>query len=405
MSDQLIFDGNHPAQRRFVQSEARYPAFISGIGAGKTVGGIGRLIRNVSEWNEGYTGYVIAPTVPSLRNVILPELDKWGVLDRGEYHGTDKRLDLPSGSQVIFESANNERKIKRLRGPSIAWFWMDEAAVIPEQAWDVMLGRLREGDHLNAYITTTPRGENWVYDKFADPDGRMENVELIQGISTQQNPHLPDTYTDEIVEGYEGRFYQQEVEGAFVGFEGLVYPWFSDNHLVDEPPEHPHETIYGVDWGHANPAVILVILRDGDRWVVVDEWYERRCTLQDQSVALTDMIEQWGQGPIYCDPSEPASIEQLKRDGLPACEADNDVQPGIQHIASLSDDLRVHRTCQNLRNEFSQYQYRDGGDSDKVLKQHDHAMDALRYALFTHARTPTSSGREPNSLNTGSWGI
>jgi len=117
------------------------------------------------------------------------------------------------------------------------------------------------------------------------------------------------------------------------------------------------------------------------------------------------MIEQWGQGPIYCDPSEPASIEQLKRDGLPACEADNDVQPGIQHIASLSDDLRVHRTCQNLRNEFSQYQYRDGGDSDKVLKQHDHAMDALRYALFTHARTPTSSGRKPSSLNTGSWGI
>lgn len=33
---------------------------------------------------------------------------------------------------------------------------------------------------------------------------------------------------------------------------------------------------------------------------------------------------------------------------------------------------------------MNQYQYKDGGDSDDPLKQNDHAMDALRYALFTH---------------------
>jgi hypothetical protein len=84
----LRFNDDHPAQRRFVKSDARYCAYIAGIGSGKTVGGIGRLLRNVATLNEGYTGYVLAPTVPSLRNVIIPELDKWGVLDRAEYNRT-----------------------------------------------------------------------------------------------------------------------------------------------------------------------------------------------------------------------------------------------------------------------------------------------------------------------------
>jgi len=380
----LRFNDDHPAQRRFVKSDARYCAYIAGIGSGKTVGGIGRLLRNVATLNEGYTGYVLAPTVPSLRNVIIPELDKWGVLDRAEYNRTEKKLTFPNGSTVIFESADNDRKIERLRGPSIGWFWMDEAATISERAWDIMVGRLREGDHLNAFVTTTPKGENWVHDTFVASETRLDGADVIQGVPSTENPHLPDAYAD-IVGEYDGRFYEQEVLGEFVGFEGLVYPWFDDDNLTDDPPAEYDEVIYGVDWGHNNPAVVLTIVRHGDQWTVVDEWYERRCTVQDHSRAAETLVDEWGDGPLYCDPSEPANIEQFRRDGLAAKQAENDVTPGIQHVSSLADELRVCRRCQNVRNEFNQYQYRDDGDGDKPLKQHDHAMDSLRYGLFTHA--------------------
>jgi PBSX family phage terminase large subunit len=396
--DPLRFDGSHPAQRRFVESGARYVAFISGIGAGKTVGGIGRLLRNVASLNPGHTGYVLAPTVPSLRNVIIPELEKWGVLDRAEYNRTEKKLTFPNGSTVIFESADNDRKIERLRGPSIAYFWMDEAATIDSRAWDIMTGRLREGDHLNAFVTTTPKGENWVHDTFVAPETRLDCTNVVQGVPTQENPHLPEAYTDEIVEEYEGRFYEQEVRGAFVGFEGLVYPWFDDANLVDGPPDDYDEVVYGVDWGHNNPAVALAILRAGETWTVADEWYERRCTVNDHSRAVESLVDEYGEGTIYCDPSEPANIEQFRRDGLAAKPAENDVTPGIQHVASLADDLRVARGCQNVRNEFNQYQYRDDGESDDPLKQHDHAMDGTRYALFTHY-TPTDDGPD----GSGTW--
>lgn len=391
--DPLTFDQTHAEQRAFVDSRTRYSAFISGIGAGKTVGGIGRVLQNVVEWNPGYTGYILAPTIPSLRNVIIPELEKWGILDRAEYNRTEKRLEFPNGSTVILESADNDRKIERLRGPSIAWFWMDEAATIDERAWDIMIGRLREGDHLNAFITTTPKGENWVYRKFVDPETRLEDVDVVRGVPTQENPHLPEDYTEEIVEEYDGRFYEQEVLGEFVGFEGLVHPWFSEGHLIDEPPEDYDEVVYGVDWGHNNPAVVLSIVRAGDQWIIADEWYERRCTVQDHSRAAEDLVAEWGEGPLYCDPSEPANIEQFRRDGLPAKKAENDVTPGIQHVAALADELRVVRSCQNVRNEFNQYQYRDGGDGDRPLKQHDHAMDSARYALFSH-----TAGRDSKTI-------
>ena len=389
-------------QEEFVSFGSTYNAFISGIGAGKTTSLIQRIVLNAELWNPGETGVVLTPTVPSLRNVLIPELRKWGYLSYGEWKPSKKRWVLPNGSTVIFESADNSRKIQRLRGPNIAWFGMDEPSSIAKKAWDIMVGRLRDGEYINAFVTGTPKGYNWVYDKFFGDD-KLDDVNAVHNVTTKDNPHLPDIYTDEIVEQYEGKFYEQEVLGEFTHFEGLVYPWFnSDDHVLkpDDVPETYDEVIYGVDWGHNNPAVVLAVVRQGDRWTVIDEWYERRCTVNDHSRAAESLVDEYGEGTIYCDPSEPANIEQFRRDGLSAQKAKNDVTPGIQHVSSKADELRVAETCQNLRNEFAQYQYRDGGDSDDPLKQNDHAMDALRYALFSHEQFSSSTSTGPSGSMT-----
>jgi len=395
-SDRLV---PYEEQQTFVyDTDTRYHAFISGIGAGKTTAGIARVLMNVTRWNRGETGMVIAPTIPAVRNVIIPEMREWGVFEIGEYHTTEKRLEFENGSEIIFESADSQRKIERLRGTSLAWFWIDEAAQVDQRAWEIMTGRLRQGEYLNAFVTTTPKGKNWVHDRFVDDSPAA--VSTTTHVPTQANPHTPETYTDEVVEEYEGRFYEQEVLGEFVGFEGLVYPWFNDDNLVDSAPDQYDEVAYGVDWGHNNPAVVLAVVRTGDEWTVAGEWYERRCTVQDHSRALGDLVGRFGSGPVYCDPAEPANIEQFRRDGFNAREADNSVTPGIQHISSLADQLRVARHCQNIRNEFSQYQYKDGGDGDRPLKQHDHALDALRYCLYSHdQRGGSTSVRRTGSMS------
>jgi len=375
----------------------RFHNFTSGIGAGKTVSGIIRMLANVQAWNPGETGMIVAPNTIALKNVILPELSKWGILDSWEYRGpqsAEPGLHAPNGTRVLLESANNDRKIERLRGPTLAWFWMDEAAIIPEKAWDILVGRLRTGDYRNAWITTTPRGFNWVYEKFhPESDSQLDSVNNVLGVPSYANPHLPIDYRRDILGDYEGHFRQQEVEGAFVQPEGLVHDWFErETHVVqtDAVPESFDRYIYGVDWGfYPHPAAILAIgVRDGAYWVL-EEYYERRNTVDDLANVLvgtehTDgMIDRYGNGPVYCDPSEPANIQTFKREGLSAKKADNSVTPGIQRVTSVQDELRVVETCQNLINEFNQYRYDDSGD--EPVKESDHAQDGLRYAIHTDA--------------------
>lgn len=401
-----------PEGQADIVSDARNHAFVSGLGAGKTAALIIRAWVNAEHWNPGELGMLIAPTVPAIKNVILPEMRAMGLLDVCEYNGKGSErpgIITPSGSRIILESADNTRKIERLRGPSIAWAGMDEASSIAERAYEIVTGRLRTGDYRNLFVSTTPKGFNWVYDRFYDdPDPTVHYNEAYEwresngtngvfGVPSWLNPHNPDDYIERLEEEFDGSFFRQEVEGAFTKFEGLVYPWFDrDEHVIEELPDTYDEVIYGVDWGFNNPGVVLALVRQGDRWVVVEEFYERRCTDDDMADRAAAMIDRWGPGKLYADPSEPASIETFKRKDVPAKAAENDVQPGIKRVSSLRDELRVHEDCQSLRNEFSQYQYKETEGTDDVVKENDHAMDALRYAIFTHTTPAENSG-------TGTW--
>ena len=398
---ELDFNGN-PAQAAFVRDTNDETAYIGGVGSGKTVAGLQRLARHIFEWNPGETLAVVAPTVPMLRNVIIPEMRRWGLLgqDGIEYRRSENVVVYPNGTRLILESANNERKIQRLEGLNLAAAWIDEAAQHEHRTYNVLGDRLRTGEYRNLFITGTPKGFNWVYDEFADiepehekqvADGtviRDAHTTTIYGVSTAANQANPEDYIESRERQHTGDTYLQEIQGEFVKFEGLIYPWFGADHVVDpispsDETETWDETIYGADWGHNNPSVLLALVRQGDTWTVAEEWYETRRTVNDHSRAAQDMTERWGPGVLYCDPSEPANIDQFRRDGLNAKPAQNDVTPGIQHVSSMRDRLQVAENCQNIRNEFSQYQYKDD-DSDKPEKVNDHALDALRYALFTH---------------------
>ena len=390
-----------PGQEAFILSRNAETAYVGGVGSGKTAAGVLRSKRHVTEWNPGETGAIVSPTVPMLRNVIEPELRKWGLLDAPgvEYRRSENRIDYPNGATIILESANNDRKIERLRGLNLAWAWMDEAAYQPEKVYNVLSDRLRVGNYRNLFATTTPRGFNWVHTTFAEPlpdapvfdlgDGavyRNDATTSVLGVSTRANPAHPDDYIERQERQRSGEAYQQEIEGEFVSFEGLVYKWFDPtDHVVadDELPADFDRTIYGVDWGGSAPTAILALRQTGDDWYAVDEFYERR-VVNDTIVAELERMERdHGTGPIYCDSNEPRAIEQLNREGFDAREADKSVETGIRYVSSLREHLRVARSCTNLRSEFGAYQYKDGGESDDVLKENDHLCDAMRYALFT----------------------
>jgi len=223
----------NPAQSAFVGDTNTETAYVGGVGSGKTAAGVIRAMRHVTRWNPGATGAIVSPTVPMLRNVIEPELRKWGLLDRPgiEYRKSENRIEYENGATIILESANNDRKIERLRGLNLAWAWMDEAAYQPEKVYNVLSDRLRVGDYRNLFVTTTPRGFNWVYERFApgddapddatEPiaDGRLYRTDTttsVLGVSTRANPDNPDDYIARQERQRAGAGFDQEIEGEFV---------------------------------------------------------------------------------------------------------------------------------------------------------------------------------------------
>lgn len=389
----------HPLQGEFVYSRAHHAAFIGGIGSGKSWAGCVRAILASMGEVGGVRiptpnlGVVTAPTYPMLRDATLrtwidlaeqyvPGFDR-AMLNKGEMVAR-----LPNGSEVLFRSTEHP---DRLRGPSIAWWFGDEAALYPATVRRIMVGRLRQGGALGYdWIATTPRGRNWVWQTYA----RQVRADYALVTATSADNVFLDREIVEMWESeYSGDFARQELGGEFVAFEGLIYADFEPGrHVSRARPDTFARVVAGVDWGFANPGVIVVAGVDGDgRIYVLSEAYERRRRVEEWAEVALQMRDDWGISAFYCDPSEPEYIKAFRERGLKAEGADNAVLPGIQAVknalATRADGrpgMTISPACANLLGEFEQYVWAENrhGIKDEPVKANDHALDAMRYAVM-----------------------
>lgn len=191
----------------FWQSQARFRAFVGGVGSGKTrIGCLAALAQPA-----GSVGVVAAPTYVMLRDATLRtfmELAQESGALRA-WRKSEHTAELVNGSEIMFRTADSP---DRLRGPNLGWFWLDEAAMMPVDVWNIMLGRLREFPG-RAWVTTTPRGPNWIYDRWQR--NVLPDYELIRS-SSRSNPFLPPDFVQSLERAYTGRFSRQEIEGDFL---------------------------------------------------------------------------------------------------------------------------------------------------------------------------------------------
>ena len=95
----------------------------------------------------------------------------------------------------------------------MAWFWMDEGAESTGEAFEILQGCLRQAGYPHqAWITSTPKGHNWLYQKVmtGNPDYKMITC------STRENFLLPLEFVKHLEESYRDDWALQEIEGQFV---------------------------------------------------------------------------------------------------------------------------------------------------------------------------------------------
>jgi hypothetical protein len=98
------------------------------VGAGKTFAGIARLVRNMTQWNPGEMGAVIAPTRTMVVDVIVNEMRELNLFDKGftykSSHSEEPGIHGPNDSRALIISADNSRTVERLKGLNLAWWWI-----------------------------------------------------------------------------------------------------------------------------------------------------------------------------------------------------------------------------------------------------------------------------------------
>jgi phage terminase large subunit len=388
-------------QADFVSDGGRFSFYVGGIGAGKSyAGAIKAIVR--SQEQAGSLGLIGAPTYPMLRDATQRtffELCPRALIK--SFNKGEQSLLLHNGSEILFRSMDAP---DRVRGLNLAWYWLDEAPLCGHYAWQLLKGRLRQmGYDTQGWATGTPHGR----DGYAR-DFELEPLEghTLYRASTRANAHnLPAHYIEDL--GYTGSFADQEIEGLFVSFEGLVYRFEGSvgGHVRRaEAGQTFSRVVGGVDWGYTNPSAVCVFGLDSDgRAWQLDEFYERRASISDVVVpALVSLTQRYSVSQWYCDSEDPEAVNQLalalaragclSRATL-ASKGPGSIIAGIQTVTTLlarrgdgTRGLYVDPGCARTIGEYGAYAYASGerskrDPSELPIKQSDHAMDATRYAL------------------------
>ncbi len=213
--------GVSPQQMQFHESCELTRGFVGGINSGKSyVGALDILLR--AKPNRLYM--CLAPTYPMLRDASWRTLNDVGrnVLNIiKKSNRSEMLLTLTNGAEIMGRTSSDP---ERMRGPNLSGLWMDEASLMGKDAYEIGIGRLREGGEMGWLSATfTPKGKkHWTYDVFTGADSHLTTSR------SGDNVFAAEQFESFIRSRYSSQMARQELDGEFLDLEGAVFKakWF-----------------------------------------------------------------------------------------------------------------------------------------------------------------------------------
>jgi PBSX family phage terminase large subunit len=365
----------------------RFKALVAGIQSGKTLGGSVWARMQFDTYPQD-TGLICAPTYKILTQSTLPKFFELNPDLKKYYKKGDSEISVPNRGTIFIRSTENPNV---LEGMTLRWAWADEAGQMKLEAWVNLQGRLSilQGQ---LFITSTPYTLNWLYTDFYEQFKLGNKDYLVVQFRSCDNPYFPQEEYDRVKATMDPRTFKRRYDGLFEKMEGLVYDL--GTHLIIAPKEIQFkETIAGIDWGFNNPAAIAVLGIDYDNnFYLIDEYYRSGQTTQEIIAKLKEFSFKYNIRMYYPDPAEPDRLEEMRRAGLYPREVNkgkDSITNGIDRVRELirRNQLKIFNTCRYALDEFATYHYPEGLKEDPI-KEDDHLMDALRYAIYSYQPPP-----------------
>lgn len=367
------------------------------VRAGKTlVMSLSYILWIMYNFNNQQFG-MAGKTIGSLRRNVVRPL-KVMLVGRGyTVHDarSDNRLDISKDNvtnSVFLFGGKDEGSQDLVQGITLAGFFFDEVALMPESFVNQAVARCSVANS-KLWFNCNPAGpyhwfkQNWI-DHLSDKNAIRIHFTMEDNLSLSE--HIRNRYE----RMYSGVFYQRYILGLWVLSEGIIYDNFDKNTMVQSTPENAQFIKYYVscDYGTLNPTVFLLWgFYDGTWYCLKEYYYSGRQTQKqrtDEQYA-NDLATFLGdiKARIIVDPSAASFITVLRKRGYTVIKASNDVLDGIRATQTAMNTGKIVFSphCTNLFKELASYVWDEKAaehGEDKPVKQHDHAMDAMRYFVY-----------------------
>lgn len=338
---------------------------------------------------------IVSPSLPHLkrgaRRDFLEIVETAGIYSEARFNKTDNVFHYPNGSYVEFFGVDEPGKV---RGPGRDILFVNEANLIPYAIYTQLALRTKEV----IFIDFNPVEEvSWVYD-VADYSG---GVDPETGEELMPNFMIHSTYKDNPTITKEQRQAIESLRNADenlwkvfgLGLRGVTKDLIYTHWKTCRELPGKGERFFGQDFGYNVPSA-LVDIEIYEGAIYVDE------VIYETKLTTNDLLEAYRNNgvfktrEIFCDSAEPKTIEEIRRAGYNAKESNKDVTEGIRKVKSMP--LFITERSINVLKEIKSYKWKTDingrpvkdKDKDEPVKFNDHAMDAMRYAVFTKLSVP-----------------
>lgn len=370
------------SQIEFMGAPEEYTLFCGGLGSGKTHGGAVWAIHMALTY-PGTKGLITANSYSQLRKATLAKLfellTEYGI----EFKYKSQEGIIQIGESIIY--AISMEKYDLLRGIEIGWCWSDECAFYKAEAFNVLIGRIRDTKGPCQWKgTTTPNGFNWLYETFVEKP--FKSSKIIRSRTADNLANLKGSYVDDLKSQYDTRLAKQELDGQFVNLNsGKVYYNF-DRAINCKKVDDTHAAIFiGLDF-NVHPLCGVIGYIHGNTIVISQEIYLENSNTFD---AAKEIVSRFPHRyvRIVCDEtgnrrktsSNTTDHEIMRRANLEVMPFKNPhVKDRYNNLNRLFEQKRIiiDPSCKMLIKDLEQLVY---DNKDEMLS---HISDALGYLAW-----------------------
>lgn len=378
-----------PSQMRVLRSRRREILYSGGFGSGKSDAVCFKIAQQACY--PGNQILLVRKTLTSLKNTVLKNLieaqpDRPAILPKNyyTYFKAENKISIAGGGDIYLTGLEDFYRIRSFNAGCIC---IDEGIELTHQEYVELMGRLRNKapKYRQIMMATNPSSKgHWIYKRFYTKEiPGWENRTAIRA-SSYENIFSPKDYLRSL-ENMDEISRERYLHGRWMSQEAAIYQNFNrEEHVLKLHEDLFTDYLLSVDFGYTSPCGILLIGIYGDnRYHVISELKKEKMLIGEYLKVIEDFKEY--EPIVVVDPSAATLIAEIQNKEFMVEKAPNDVMIGIGRVRNKfqmihqSYALTIDPSCIKLIDELECYHYEP--NSEKPVKQNDHLVDALRYAV------------------------